>query len=327
MKTRTIALALLLCLCLTACGGDRDGGGQPSFLETASGLEETAMLLTVDGREIPAWRYLYWLAYTCDQITERYAASELSLDWDTPVSGGTLADSAKDQALADTALYATVENWAERYGCAPLERPEDPGTSALPELGLSEEQMTELAEVGQLYAALYELAHTTGSALAPTEEALAAYGQEIGAITLDRILVPAGEDRESARQRAAALFSQLNSAADQAATFSELAAAGGDTAGPRTLLPGDVSLDETLWEAAEALEEGQISGILESEEGFSILRRLPLDTAALLDDCFDHQLETAAQNAAVTVTPAYETLDPAAFSDALRQARQQTGGA
>ena len=80
-------------------------------------------------------------------------------------------------------------------------------------------------------------------------------------------------------------------------------------------------------EAAEALQEGQISGILESEEGFSILRRLPLDTAAVADAYFDHQLETAAQNAAVTVTPAYETLDPAAFSDALRQARQQTGGA
>ena len=160
-----------------------------------------------------------------------------------------------------------------------------------------------------------------------SEEDLAAYGRELGAITLDRILVPAGEDRESARQSAAALFSQLNSAADQAATFSELAAAGGDTAGPRTLQPGDGSLDETLWEAAEALEEGQISGILESEEGFSILRRLPLDTAALLDDCFDHQLETAAQSADISVTPAYETLGPAAFYDALRQVRQQGAAA
>ena len=324
MKRHTIALALSLCLCLTACGGgDGDGEGQPSLLETASGLEETSVLLTIDGQEIPAWRYLYWLAYTCDQIAERYEAAELSLDWDAALSGGsTLADSAKEQALADTALYATVENWAETYDITPAESSDGAETSVLPELGLSAEQTAELAEVGRLYAALYELAHTADSALAPTEEDLAAYGRELGAITLDRILVPAGEDRESARQSAAALFSQLNSAADQAATFSELAAAG-----PRTLLPGDVSLDETLWEAAEALEEGQISGILESEEGFSILRRLPLDTAALLDDCFDHQLEAAAQSAAVTVTPAYETLDTAAFYDALRQARQQGAAA
>ena len=76
MKRHTIALALSLCLCLTACGGgDGDGEGQPSLLETASGLEETSVLLTIDGREIPAWRYLYWLAYTCDQIAERYEAA------------------------------------------------------------------------------------------------------------------------------------------------------------------------------------------------------------------------------------------------------------
>lgn len=328
MKTRITALALLLCLCLTACGEDGDGGGQPSLLETASGLEETTVLLTIDGREVPAWRYLYWLAYTCDQIAEQYAAAELSLDWDTALSGGsTLADSAKEQALADTALYATVENWAETYSCTPPERSEEPTVSILPDLGLTEAQQEELAAVGQLYAELYALYHTADSPLAPAAEDLAAYGRELGAITLDRILVPAGEDRDSARQRAAALFSQLNSAEDQAATFTTLAADGGDPAGPRTLLPGDGSLDETLWEAAEALGEGQISGILESEDGFSILRRLPLDTAALADSYFDHQLEAAAQSADISVTPAYETLDPAAFSDALRQARQQAGTA
>ena len=118
MNIRAIALALLLCLCLTACGGEpEESGGQMSLLETAAGLDGTEHLLTIDNREIPAWRYLYWLAYTCDQIAQSYTESEVTLDWAAPVSGGTLADYAKDQALADTALYATVENWAEKYGC------------------------------------------------------------------------------------------------------------------------------------------------------------------------------------------------------------------
>ena len=321
MKTRITALALLLCLCLTACGEDGDGGGQPSLLETASGLEETTVLLTIDGREVPAWRYLYWLAYTCDQIAEQYAAAELSLDWDTALSGGsTLADSAKEQALADTALYATVENWAETYGCAPAETAES-GESPLPDLGLEPERMEALAQVGRQYAALRQRAAESGSDLAPTAEELAAYGREIGAVTLDRILVSAGEDREAARQRAEALFSQLNGAADPAATFSALAAEGDDPAGPRTVFPEEGTLDETLLAAVQALEEGQTSGILESDEGFSILRRLPLDTAALEERCFDHRLESTAAQAAVTVTPAYETLDPAAFWDALSRAR------
>jgi len=323
MKKRMLGLALSLCLTLTACGGEpKESGGQTSILGQAAGLEETELLLTIQGREVPAWRYLYWLAYTCDQIAARYEASRLTLDWNIPVSGGTLADYAKDQALADTALYATVENWAAEQNCAP---PEESASGALPALGLPPERLAELEAVGGQYAALYALYETEGSPLAPTAEELTAYGESAGAMTLDRVLVPAGEDREAARNRAAELFSQLNSAEDQAAVFARLAAAGGDTAGPRTALPGDGTWEETLWEAAAALEEGQCSGILESEEGFSILRRLPLEPDALRQACFDHRLETAAAGAAVTVEAAYDALDAARFYDALRGLRQGGG--
>ena len=56
MRKRMTVLALLLCLLLTACGGEEaDSGGQASFLEETFGLEEGAILLTVDGKEIPAF--------------------------------------------------------------------------------------------------------------------------------------------------------------------------------------------------------------------------------------------------------------------------------
>ena len=197
--------------------------------------------------------------------------------------------------------------------------------AALPDLGVGQEQMQELEQVGWLYTELYQLYHTADSALAPAAEDLRTYGQEQGAITLNRILVPMGEDRESASQRAAELFSQLNSAEDQTAKFSELTAGSADTLGPRTVLPGDDSLDASLLEAAAALEEGQCSGIVESEEGFSILLRLPLDTAALMDRYFESLLASAAENSVVTTTQAYTDLDPAAFYDAWRQGRQGSG--
>ena len=111
MRKRMAALALALCLGLSGCALKKEE--EASLLGRAAELGEEMILLTVDGREVPAWRYLYWLAFTCDQIREKYKDSGLSLDWETPVSGGSLADYAKDQALANTALYATVENWAE----------------------------------------------------------------------------------------------------------------------------------------------------------------------------------------------------------------------
>ena len=316
------ALALSLCLCLTACGGPaEERGGQASFLEQAAGLEGETALLSVDGREIPAWRYLYWLGWDCDQTAARYEEAGLPLDWETPADGGTLADAVKDQALADTVLYAVVEAWGEQYGCAPAE-----GIKAdLPDQGLGEERMAELGRVGGVYAALYQLYDTEGSTLAPTVEALAAFGRETGALTLDRLLVPAGEDREAARKRAAALFSQLNSAQDQGTLFASLAAGGGDTAGPRTVLPGEDGLDEALLAAAQALEENQCSGIVESEEGFSILRRLPLDEERVKPAHFNSLLETAAEAAQVRLSQGYMDLDTTAFHQALEGLRAGHG--
>lgn len=321
MKKHAIIPALLLCLCLSACGGKPESESGTSDLGAAAGLEESTPLLTIDGREVPAWRYLYWLAYTCDQTAQRYADAGMTLDWAAPVEEGTLADHVKSQALADTALYAVVENMAEEYHCTASGQT----GSILPDLGLSDAQMAELEEVGQLYAALYQLYSAEDSPLAPTPEELSAYGQEAGAITLDRILVT-GEDREAARQQAAELFTQLNGAEDQAGTFSQLAAAHDDPAGPRTILPGDEQLDASLTEAAQALAEGQCSGILESDEGFSILRRLPLDQDALADAYFNAQLETAAKNASVSVTSAYTDLDAASFYNAWTQLSHQTEG-
>lgn len=334
MGRRTAALALALCLMLSGCAWRREET-RASLLGRAAELGEELVLLTVDGREVPAWRYLYWLAFTCDQIREKYRDSGLNLDWETPVPGGTLADYAKDQALADTALYATVENWAERYGCAlsDTERAalaktweeqsaarggEDVYLKELANLGLDRLREEELAEVGMLYAKLYDLCLTEGSELDRLLD-------QADSLTVDRILIAAGEDREAAREKAAEVFSRLNGAEDPAAAFPALAAEGDDAAGPRTLLPGDGTLPQALEEAAKALEEGQYSGILESEEGFSILRRLESQGQALAGEAFDRLLQEAAEGALVQTTPAYDVLDAAAFDEALTALRQEQG--
>lgn len=330
MRKRAAALALVLCLALGGCSGREKENA--SLLGRAAELGEEMILLTVDGREVPAWRYLYWLAFTCDQVREKYRDGGLALDWETPVTGGTLADYAKDQALANTALYATVENWAERYGCILSERERAAMTESWEEqssahggeeaylrelagLGLDRLRAEELSEVGMLYAKLYQLCLTEGSELS---ELLGAMEN----LTVDRILINAGEDRESAREKAAEVFSRLNGAEDPSAAFPALAAEGDDTAGPRTFLPGDGTLPLSLEEAARALEEGQYSGILESEEGFSILRRLPSEGAALAGEVFDRLLQEAAEGALVQTTPAYDRLDASTFDKALSDLRE-----
>ncbi len=333
MRKRMAALTLALCVGLSGCAVEKEEDG--SLLGRAAELGEELVLLTVDGREVPAWRYLYWLAFTCDQIREKYKDSGLTLDWNAPVPGGTLADYAKDQALADTALYATVENWAERYGCALSEREraalaetweeqaeihggEEAYLKELAGLGLDRLRSEELSRVGMLYAKLYDLCLTEGSELSGLLE-----DEDVDGLTVDRILIKAGEDREAAREKAAEVFSRLNSGENPAELFPALAAEGDDKAGPRTLLPGDGSLPQALEEAAKALEEGQYSGILESEEGFSILRRLASEGEALTGEVFDRLLQEAAEGARIQTAPAYDGLNAAAFDEALAVLRAE----
>ena len=80
---KTVAV-LLLCLSLTACAAPAETGG---VLERASGLDEEETLFAVDGRDVPAWRYLYWLAYTCERVAARYRDAGAALDWQAPLDG------------------------------------------------------------------------------------------------------------------------------------------------------------------------------------------------------------------------------------------------
>ena len=344
MKKRVIALVLLLCLPLTACGGEEQTGrDQTSFLGRAAELAEEMVLLKADGREIPAWRYLYWLNRACEDVHGQYRTAGLELNWEAPVDGGTLAGYVKQQALENTVLYATVENWAEKYGCTLTEAERNELSAAwethsagrggdaiyLAELavqGLDRARLEELTGVGVQYAKLAAFCRTEGSPLFPDDGEIAAYADSVGSLTVDRILFAAGEDREAARQKAAEAFSELNHAPDQAAAFDALAGAADDPTGARTVTLGDETLSPVLEEAARTLEIGQCSGILESEEGFSILRRLPPDREALLDGYFDLLLQAAAQETFVTQTQEYAELDVIRF-DALREELLRTGEA
>ena len=338
MRRRVIALVLLLCLPLTACGGGEDRRDQGLFQRT-TGLEEETTLLTVDGREVAAWRYLYWLERCCEGMEEQYRSAGLTLDWTAPLEGGTLADYAKDQALSDTVLYATVETWAERYGCALDEADrsaledawadqaaehggEEAYLQSLADRGLDRERVEELGGVGRLYTKLYRLSLEEGSALAPTEEELESFAQDRGRITVDRLLFSAGEDREAARGRAAEAFARLNTAEDLAATFETLAS-GEDRLDHPTFTLGDGTLPSALEEAAQALETGQCSGILETEEGFSILLRRETDRQGLEEDWFDSRLQDDASTASVELTEDYAALDVEAFSTALAKVRRR----
>lgn len=306
-KLLAAAAALML---LTGCTALETGGQAEIPAETG----EEAAAVRVNGAEEPLWLCRYWYQRAERQIQEEYADAGEEVDWDAPTDKGTLRDCARRQALADTALCAVVDAWAVDWNCGLTvedqteldslwaARAAEYGGEAgyvahLEEQGLKEGEARALAETGQRYAKLHEAA-LSGGAHSPSEAELSAFAQQEGLFCLDRILIT-GDDPEAVRKRAGELFAELNRSGAEG--FSALAAQGDDRQGPRLVHAGAGELDPALEEAAACLAEGQYSGILESEEGCSILLRLPPEREALTAAWLDERLLCAAAEAEIEV--------------------------
>ena len=281
---RSLALCLTLAavLALTACGGDPQEEG---LFYQASGIRPEAVLLSVDGRDVAAQRYLYWLAYACDYVAGYYDTGD-GIQWADTVSGQSLEDYVKDQALKNTALYATVENWAEDYGCALTDEDRDAmdrewaarvaqygGEAAylavLAPMGLDRAGAEAISGDYYLYRHLYDLYCTEGSALAPAERDLETFAREQGYLTVDHIWIstaaadPADTEAvDACRARAEEAFSKLNGSGDPTNDFAVLAETYSDEPNRDqhpdgyTFTLGDGTLPEACEEAAMALADG-----------------------------------------------------------------------
>lgn len=307
---RMICCVLMVVL-LSGCKAKTESG-ECSVLQKASQMDDNAILLQINGREQPAWRYLYWLAKDMERVQAQYQQAGMEPDWNAaPEDGSTLAGYVKEQALADTALYAVVEEWAERYDCTAEE------TAATADPLLTEEQAKVMAAVGGKYRALMTYARQPDSPLAPAAGELELFAAENGAVQIDRIFIKKSGDGQEAKQKAEESFARLNRMEVTPESFAELAAAGDDTAGPRLL--EESGWDTALTEAANTLQMGQTSGILETAEGFSILYRLTQDTKTMQEAYFDCILQEAARQSDIQVTGAYDGLDLSAFFAVLRE--------
>lgn len=196
MKRWGWGVLIVLALVLAGCG-EQAAREAEGLYEQVTGIPAGQVLLTVDGREVPAWRYFYWLAYNCDYLSEARDAEGRVLNWEEDQAGQTVAQYVKQQALDTAVLYAVIGNWAESYGCA-----DDAGdqtaidqewtalcsryggeTRCLGELawmGLDRSRADEFTRDYLRYSRLRELAATPGSALSPSEAELEAFTQETG---------------------------------------------------------------------------------------------------------------------------------------------------
>ena len=309
MRKSMIIPVLLLSLLLTACGGkEASSSRNPFWPELDMDAEET--VLVVDGREIPAWRYAYWLALACSSMESVCADRGILVDWDMPLEQGTLGEYAEQQALEDTVLYAVVENWAEEQMILLMEEPRSEGVTDPKGFPMEEWQLQELDAVGRKYREMISWVQST------EDGRLENFAQENGYLTVRRTVFAVTENREEAQRRAEDTFIRINNAVDKEAVFDALADAEG-APDALTVRLGDGTLSVAEEEAVFRLEPGQISGVLEIENGFCILRRLPPDREALAPLWVESELLRRTETASVERTDAFEKLSAAGIGKAL----------
>lgn len=358
-RIAALLLALALALPLAACGGEAGETDSLNVTARISGMDPEATVMTVDGTEVSAEFFLYWvLALTNNYASlygEELADSQGRIDWERESEdGATLREALMEEITNTVILYITIENLAESYGVTLSDSSEaalaDSREEYIAQLGSQEAYEEALGTSGLTPALnerlsrdsmlLYEMqreACREGSRLYIDDDVLYQYeGITPDTILADHILLLTGED-EAENQAAYAqmeeILAQLDATdpADLSAMFFSLGNLYSEDTG-RAYYPygypitRDSSYAQSFKDAAFALEENQCSGIVESEFGYHIVMRRPL-REYVAADYISGMLTAAMDRAEVTYTDLYESFDPAAFQEEYLalQAREAEG--
>lgn len=302
-------------------------------LEFAAGVSPEDVLLTVNGEEVPADLVLYWLNYACYYFMSSYGIYGMSM----AEYGDQLIDDAVSICLSEVLLRQK----AAQLGCLPTdaqaqqaqaEMEGDPDTLKLfrESYGLTDQSIQYLYLANAYYDNM--LAAVTHE---PSQEELEDYLDSSKIYRVKHILLktvdddhkPLPDDEIAAKKaRAEELLSQLQGVAADGleAKFDELMMANSEDdpqSNPDGYIAGpSMKMVEPFETASMALEEGGLSGIVETEFGYHIILRLPIPEETLAEHrngfraaSLQDQAEQWQQQAEVVRADALDQLDAADF--------------
>ena len=314
-------------------------------LEFSAGMSAGDTVITVNGEDVSADLFLYWLDYNCYYFASYYSMFGLNL-----------SDFA-DDLLEDAAYFCVSEvllrQKAAELGCLPTDAQVQEARDSLDDethgllqsaYGLSDESINYLI----LSDAYYEnvMAALTHE---PDEQELVDYmaAQDFYRVkhillkTIDDNSDPLPDDEIAAkRSQAEELLAELQAASDLPALFdqrmNELSEDGRDSSGslyaPDGYLAYPGQMDSAFEEASLALEDGGLSDIVEGFYGFHIILRLPLTPftdderaeyeATFRDDAMNDLIDQWQDAADVTRADSLSTLNAADFFNRLTAYQQ-----
>ena len=316
----------------------------------AAGLAEDTVVARVGETDITAGLLLYWLTYGIDLYLRQLGGYLTELPWETDMGDGTtLAAQIKDSALEAAAFYALLPTLGQKEGLTPSPEAAADAETQIGQLTqqLGDEAKTEhylwyqmltrplfiqLNEAADLHMQLQELYYGENSGHYPTDAEVLAYAQDtlgeyrakhILRMTVDPDTREPLDEETAARKRAEAegYLAQLQEAEDPIALFDQLMKEHSEDSGlaynPEGYTTRRGEMVAPFEEAALALRDGEISGVVESEFGYHIILRLPLDPAdyreSLVAQRMQERTDQWLEEYGLTPLEGFEQLDVSAF--------------
>ncbi len=329
----------------------------------AADLKRDSELFTVDGEGVTAEEYLFWLTSAISTQQQYGLLSGDEWEESIAGDGTPTADTLKADALETAKLYRVIQTKAEEMGITLTEEQsaqidqdmadaaeqlggEEVFLSRLEEQCISEEGFRSLNTVYYLNQGLQEKLEQDGE-LTVTDADIDAFLDEQGVYAAKHILIStrhlsedgksyepfSDEEKAQAKAKADDLRRQLKDAGDDEAKFDELMAQysedGRDPETNELYYPEGYTyiysgqMVPAFEEGALALAQGEISDPVESDFGYHIILRIPVDREQAAADCTsDYKFYQLTQQwmdqAEVVTTKAYDELDPKAFWDRLQ---------
>ena len=317
MKKTKIAACLLAAALLAGCtaqGPAPTGAAEHDIVQEVLGVPGDTTILTIDGVDVEAEQYLFWLVNSIE--TQKYYgyALETDEDWIQQVNGYPIRDALKMDALDTMILYQVVENQAASRGVTPSQEELDELNAQIQDLVdqsggeeyfqnrldgvcISKENFIAMNQVQYLDQGLMELMEQNGE-LEVTAEEVDEFMEEYGIYGAKHILLStrrtsadgagyedfSDEEKAEVLEKANDLRRQLKEAGDSEEKFDELMNEysedtrneDGTLAYPDgyTLAYAGQMVPE-FEEGALALEVGQISDPIQTDYGYHIILRIP----------------------------------------------------
>ena len=319
MKKTNLAACLLAAAVLTGCTAQNPAPaqtGEHDIVRDVLGVPGDTTILTIDGVDVPAERYLFWLVNSIE--TQKYYgyALETDEDWIQQVDGYTIRDAIKMDALDTMILYQVVENQAKANGVEISQEQGEKLDAQLQEfieetggeeyfqnrldgVCISREGFAAMNRVQYLDQGLSEKLEAAG-ALEATDEDVDAFIEENGLYGAKHILLStrrrnaedtgyedfSDEEKAEVLEKANALRQQLRDAGDSEELFDELMNEYSEDG--RDEVTGELYYPDGYTKAyagqmvpefengALAMEIGEISEPIQTDYGYHIILRIPV---------------------------------------------------